>query len=41
VASQAQFIVMVAARAGERRFDYEAAERFRQAMERSAARHEA
>ena len=44
LAAQTQVIrvvAMVAAKAGERPFDHEAAERFRQAMERSAARHEA
>jgi hypothetical protein len=33
-------VAMVAAKGGERRFDHEAAEKLRQAMERSAARHE-
>jgi hypothetical protein len=38
LSAQAQFIVMVAAKAGERPFDHEIAERFRQAMERSGWR---
>jgi hypothetical protein len=44
LAAQTQVIrvvAMVAAKGGERRFDHEAAEKLRQAMERSAARHEA
>jgi hypothetical protein len=44
LAAQAQVIrvvAMVAAKVGERRADQEAAERFRQAIERSAARKKA
>jgi len=44
LAAQTQVIrvvAMVAAKVGERRFDHEAAERFRQLMERFAARDEA